>query len=114
MITLETIIELEEDDKIANKTLTNFNISKELIHHLNKEGGKTWQDCMTFVEAAMVHVEECVRIAWTAQIPSETDPNKTRVANHTGATEPAQEAGTASRSSTEAQEGSERSGHGEG
>ena len=59
-------------------------------------------------------MEEDLRKSWIANLTSQENPSKTHAANHTGAAEPAQEAGTASQETTEAQEGSERSGHGAG
>ena len=110
--TIETITVLEENDKVANKPLTDFNHTEEIIHFLQTQGGKNWQERKTFVEATITNVEECLRKAWIVNVSSQDNSNKTHVANHTGAAEPAQEAGTARQDLTEAQEGSERSGHG--
>ena len=112
--TIETITVLEENDKVSNKTLTDFNHNEEIIHFLQTEGGKNWQERNTFVEATVTNMEEGLRQSWIANVTSQDNPSKTHAANHTGAAEPAQEAGTASQETTEAQEESERSGHGAG
>ena len=112
--TIETITELEENNEAANVTLTDFNHDEEIIYYLETQGGTNWQERKTFVEMEVTNMEEELRKSWITDPPSQEKPSKTHAANHTGAAEPAQEAGTASQERTEAQEESERSGHGAG
>ena len=112
--TIETIAEIEENDEVANKTLTEFGHDDGIIYYFQAEGGTNWQERKTFVKTEVTNMEEEYRTSWIAYSTSQEKPSKTHAANHTGAAEPAQEAGTASQETTEAQEGSERSGHGAG
>ena len=112
--TIETIAELEENDEVANKTLTDFNHNVGTIYYLQARGGTNWQEQKTFVETEVTNMEEEYRKSWIKYSTCQEKPSKTPAANPTGAAEPAQEAGTASQETTEVQEGSERSGHGAG
>ena len=112
--TIETIAELEENNEMANKTLTDFNHDDEIIHYLKLEGGTNWQERKTFVETEVADMEEQYRKSWIEYSKIQNKPSKTHAAENTGAADSAQEAGTASQEATEAQDESERSGQGAG
>ena len=59
-------------------------------------------------------MEEEYRKLWIEYSKTKNKPSKTHAAKNTGAADPAQEAGTASQGTTEAQDESERSGQGAG